>query len=64
MSDNRSKGQRRWGLDQGFPVRDSYGVVVITERRQLMDRRLDNTSLEDRLIMFSEMPVIDFELIK
>jgi hypothetical protein len=64
MSDNRSKGQRRWGLDQGFPVRDSNGVVVITERRQLMDRRLDNTSLEDRLIMFSEMPVIDFELIK
>jgi hypothetical protein len=64
MPDNRSKGQRRWGLDQGFPVRDSYGVVVITERRQLMDRRLDNTSLEDRLIMFSEMPVIDFELIK
>lgn len=64
MPDNRSKGQRRWGLDQGFPVRDSNGVVVITERRQLMDRRLDNTSLEDRLIMFSEMPVIDFELIK
>jgi hypothetical protein len=64
MPDNRSKGQRRWGLDQGFPVRDSDGVVVITERRQLMDRRLDNTSLEDRLIMFSEMPVIDFELIK
>lgn len=64
MPDNRSKGQRRWGLDQGFPVRDSDGVVVVTERRQLMDRRLDNTSLEDRLIMFSEMPVIDFELIK
>jgi hypothetical protein len=64
MPDNRSKGQRRWGLDQGFPVRDSSGVIVVTERRQLMDRRLDNTSLEDRLIMFSEMPVIDFELIK
>ena len=64
MPNNRSKGQRRWGLDQGFPVRDSSGVIVVTERRQLMDRRLDNTSLEDRLIMFSEMPVIDFELIK
>ena len=64
MPNNRSKGQRRWGLDQGFPVRDSSGVIVVTERRQLMDRRLDNTSLEDRLIMFSEMPVIDLELIK
>jgi hypothetical protein len=64
MPDKRSKGQRRWGLDQEFPVKDSKGVVVITERRQLTDRRLDNTSLEDRLMMFSEMPVVDLELIK
>jgi hypothetical protein len=63
MPDKRSKGQRRWGLDQEFPVKDSNGVVVITERRQLTDRRLDNTSLEDRLMMFSEMPVVDLELI-
>ncbi len=64
MPDKRSKGQRRWGLDQEFPVKDSKGVVVVTERRQLTDRRLDNTSLEDRLMMFSEMPVVDLELIK
>jgi hypothetical protein len=64
MPDKRSKGQRRWGLDQEFPVKDSNGIVVITERRQLTDRRLDNTSLEDRLMMFSEMPVVDLELIK
>ena len=64
MPDKRSKGQRRWGLDQEFPVKDSNGVVVITERRQLTDRRIDNTSLEDRLMMFSEMPVVDLELIK
>jgi hypothetical protein len=64
MPDKRSKGQRRWGLDQEFPVKDSNGVVIITERRQLTDRRLDNTSLEDRLMMFSEMPVVDLELIK
>lgn len=63
MPNKRSKGQRRWGLDQEFPVKDSNGVVVITERRQLTDRRLDNTSLEDRLMMFSEMPVVDLELI-
>ena len=64
MPNKRSKGQRRWGLDQEFPVKDSNGVVVITERRQLTDRRLDNTSLEDRLMMFSEMPVVDLEHIK
>jgi len=64
MSEKRSKGQRRWGLDQEFPVKDSDGIVVVTERRRLTDRRLDNTSLEDRLLMFSEMPVIDLELIK
>jgi hypothetical protein len=64
MPNKRSKGQRRWGLDQEFPVKDSNGVVIITERRQLTDRRLDNTSLEDRLMMFSEMPVVDLELIK
>jgi len=35
---------------------------VVADRRQLTDRRLDNTSLEDRLMMFSEMPVVDLGL--
>ena len=60
----RSKGQRRWGLNHEFPVKDSDGTVVISDRRRLTDRRLDNTSLEDRLMMFSEMPVVDLEYIK
>ena len=64
MLEKRSKGQRRWGLDHEFPVKDSDGVIVVTDRRQLTDRRLDNTSLEDRLIMFSEMPVVDLEFIE
>ena len=64
MQQKRSKGQRRWGLEQEFPVKDSNGVIVVTDRRQLTDRRLDNTSLEDRLMMFSEMPVVDLELIE
>jgi hypothetical protein len=64
MMEKRSKGQRRWGLDHEFPVKDSNGVVVVTDRRRLTDRRLDNTSLEDRLMMFSEMPAIDIEHIK
>jgi hypothetical protein len=59
MMKKRSKGQRRWGLDQELPVRDCDGVVVVAERRRLTDRRLLNTSLEERLIMFSEMPVVD-----
>jgi hypothetical protein len=64
MQQKRSKGQRRWGLEQEFPVKDSNGVIVVTDRRRLTDRRLDNTSLEDRLMMFSEMPVVDIELIE
>jgi hypothetical protein len=64
MMEKRSKGQRRWGLDHEFPVKDSDGVVVVTDRRRLTDRRLDNTSLEDRLMMFSEMPAVDLERIE
>ena len=64
MQQKRSKGQRRWGLEQEFPVKDSNGVIVVADRRRLTDRRLDNTSLEDRLMMLSEMPVVDLELIE
>ena len=63
MPNKRSKGQRRWGLDQEFPVKDSNGVIVVADRRQLTDRRLDKTSLADRLMMFSEMPVVDLKLV-
>jgi len=63
MPDKRSAGQRRWGLEQQFPVKDSDGVIVVADRRQLTDRRLENTSLVDRLMMFSEMPVVDLKLI-
>ena len=59
MLERRNKGQRRWGLDTGFPVKDSNGITVITERRRMSDRRLVNTSLEERLMMFSEMPLLD-----
>lgn len=61
MQEKRSAGQRRWGLDEQFPVKDSLGVIVVANRRQLTDRRLGNTRLADRLMMFSEMPVVDFE---
>ncbi|MDH3831173.1 MAG: hypothetical protein OEV12_05270 [Gammaproteobacteria bacterium] len=61
--EKRSKGQRRWGLEDQYPVKDSNGVIVVADRRQLTDRRLANTSLVDRLMMFSEMPVVDLKLV-
>ena len=53
MPEKRSKGKRRWGLDQEFPVKDCDGIVVVSDRRQLRDRRLLNTSIEDLIMMFS-----------
>lgn len=53
MEEKRSRGNRRWGLDAQFPLRDSEGLIVVTDRRRMSDRRLCNTSLEDRLVMFA-----------
>ena len=61
MLERRNKGQRRWGLGTIFPLKDCGGVTVIVERRRMSDRRLVNTSLEERLTMFSEMPLLDPE---
>ena len=55
MTDRRSRGQRRWELDTEFPFRDSDGITVISNRRYMSDRRLENISLEERLTLFSEM---------
>jgi len=56
MQEKRAQGQRRWGLFPEFPLKDSKGVIVISDRRRICDRRLGNTSLEQRLLMLSEMP--------
>jgi hypothetical protein len=53
LQDRRNRGERRWGLSSEFPLRDSNGITVVTERRIMSDRRLENTSLEDRLLMFA-----------
>ena len=58
MLERRSKGQRRWGLEAGFPLRDRDGLTVISERRHMPDRRLINTSLGKRLTMYAEMPLL------
>jgi len=56
MQEKRAKGQRRWDSFPEFPLMDSKGVIVISDRRRVCDRRLGNTSLEQRLLMLSEMP--------
>ena len=59
IPERRNLGQRRWGLSTEFPLKDSNGSLVIHERRRVSDRRLENTSLEDRLLMFSGLVHID-----
>ena len=64
MNEKRAKGQRRWGLHIQFPLTDSNGIMVIANRRRITDRRLDNVSLEERLMMLAEMPRLDPERYK
>jgi hypothetical protein len=59
LNDRRRKGERRWGLSTEFPLKDSNGVIIVTERRRLSDRRLENTSLEDRLLMFAGLVPVE-----
>lgn len=61
MNERRNKGQRRWDLEVEYPLKDSNGFTVISDRRRVQDRRLDNISFEDRMIGFSEMPLFDPE---
>jgi len=64
MTERRSRGQRRWGLDTEFPLIDSAGVAILSNRRHMSDRRLENISLEERLTLFSEMLPADLALAK
>jgi hypothetical protein len=52
-------GERRWGLGFDFPIRDSNGVLIVGNRRKRPDRRLDKTTLEERLLMFSGVVRVD-----
>jgi len=55
MTERRSRGQRRWGLGNGFPLIDCDGTTVLSNRRHISDRRLENISLDERLTLFSGM---------
>jgi hypothetical protein len=59
MTERRTRGERRWEGDSGFPLIDSEGHTVIHNRRQITDRRLDRITLAERLTLFSEMPRLD-----
>ena len=61
MLERRNKGKRRWGLEHEFPLKDCNGIAVIAERRCMTDRRLKNTTLEERLMMLAEMPLLHSE---
>ena len=51
----RQKGDRRWDLPHDFPLVDSQGIQVITERRKLADRRRNLGVLEDLVAIVSRM---------
>ena len=59
--ERRNTGERRWGLEAEFPVKDCQGILVLAERRAIPDRRLDNTTLEERQWMFAGMPTAEIE---
>ena len=61
IEEKRSRGNRRWSLDPEFPLRDSEGLIVVTNRRRMSDRRLCNTSLADRLVLFAGLAHWDTE---
>lgn len=52
----RQPGDRRWGVPDEFPLMDSSGAHVITDRRSSVDQRRAIATLEDLLILFSELP--------
>jgi len=55
----RQPGERRWGLPVDFPLTDSGGLYVAYDRRRDSDRRKSPASLEDLLILFSQLPSED-----
>jgi hypothetical protein len=52
----RQPGERRWEMPVEFPLRDSDGMYVVHDRRSASDRRKSPASLEELLILFSQLP--------
>jgi hypothetical protein len=47
LKTRRQPGNRRWGLDVEFPLRDSGGFMVVTDRRRMPDRRRTDPTMEE-----------------
>jgi hypothetical protein len=50
----RQPGNRRWGLDNEFPLRDSGGFVVLADRRRTPDRRREDATMEELATLLSK----------
>ena len=57
----RQKGNRRWELHAGFPLKDCGGCAVHGDRRMLADRRNSSASSYDLAVLFSQMPANNTE---
>ncbi|MDX1698688.1 MAG: hypothetical protein R3308_10395 [Thiohalobacterales bacterium] len=51
----REKGSRRTGQPAGFPLTDSQGILVASDRRQLPDRRKPQYGIDDLKVILSKM---------
>ena len=51
----REKGSRRMGLPVEFPLRDSQGTLVFTDRRKLPDRRKQHCGIDDLRVILAKM---------
>jgi hypothetical protein len=59
MGLKRQPGDRRWGMPVEYPLIDCDGLQVANDRRKGKDRRESPASLEDLLILFSQLPSDD-----
>jgi hypothetical protein len=57
----RQSGDRRCGILGDLPLTDGEGISESYNRRSDSDRRKAPASLEDLLILFSELPSLDPE---
>ena len=47
LKTRRQPGDRRWGLNVEYPLRDSGGFIVVADRRKLRDRRRPDATMEE-----------------
>jgi hypothetical protein len=51
----RQKGNRRWDLPHEFPLVDSEGILVMCDRRKLVDRRETLGDLDSLMSILSRI---------